>query len=298
MSTAEREVDADGVIRGVIRMTAFAETADGGNPAGVVLDASGLDDAAMLRIAREVGFSETAFVVGEPGAAGEQPRRYAVRYFSPGAEVPFCGHATVATAAVLAEHDGAGAMVFETRAGDVGVASTSTPDGEIEIAMTSVEPTVRELSPEVLATLLELLGLTETDLDPRLPAREAFAGNWHPIITLADQRTFDAFTFDPAPVAALMAEQGWAGTVTVQHELEPGLFGARNLFPVGAITEDPATGSAAAATGAYLREIGYAEQHPRVTIRQGAHVGRPSRLDVTIPAAGGITVTGRATRMD
>ena len=75
----------------VLRLTAFSDDPAGGNPAGVVLDASGLDDAAMLAIAAEVGFSETAFVTAR------RRRRLAVRYFSPLAEVPFCGHATIAT---------------------------------------------------------------------------------------------------------------------------------------------------------------------------------------------------------
>lgn len=76
--------------------------------------------------------------------------------------------------------------------------------------------------------------------------------------------------------------------------LDDDLYEARNLFPVGRITQDPATGSAAASTGAYLREIDHVPAGRRVTILQGAHVGRPSRLVVDIPPTGGITVSGRA----
>ena len=75
----------------VLRYTAFSATPDGGNPAGVVLGAGGLTAEQMLATAAEVGFSETAFLV---------PRgdRFDVRYFSPRAEVSFCGHATIASA--------------------------------------------------------------------------------------------------------------------------------------------------------------------------------------------------------
>src|SRR4051794_40405073 len=97
----------------VERYAAFSDDPAGGNPAGVVRDASGLDDAAMLRIAAEVGYSETAFVTEDRGGG-----HYRVRYFSPLAEVPFCGHATVATAVAL----GPGEHVFATNAGDVPVA--------------------------------------------------------------------------------------------------------------------------------------------------------------------------------
>ena len=76
----------------ILRYAAFTADPEGGNPAGVVLDASGLDEADMLRIAAEVGYAETAFVTGETAGARD------IRYFSPVAEVPCCGHATVATA--------------------------------------------------------------------------------------------------------------------------------------------------------------------------------------------------------
>ncbi|WP_294982454.1 PhzF family phenazine biosynthesis protein, partial [uncultured Microbacterium sp.] len=98
----------------ILRYTAFSSDPAGGNPAGVVLDAGGLDDADMQRIAAEVDFAETAFVTGmrEDGAR-------AVRYFSPIAEVPFCGHATIATAVALAERSDADAIVFDTPVGDI-----------------------------------------------------------------------------------------------------------------------------------------------------------------------------------
>ncbi|MCS5498029.1 PhzF family phenazine biosynthesis protein [Cnuibacter physcomitrellae] len=278
----------------VLRMTAFPEpgAADGGNPAGVVLEAGGLDDAAMLRLAAEVGYSETAFVreIVDDGAV----RRVRIRYFSPEAEVPFCGHATIATAVALAKRDGAGELLFETPAGDVAIA-TSTVGGEPTAAFTSVEPRLTALDDAVLGRLLDLLGLTAAQLDPAHPPRAAFAGNVHPIVVVADRATFDGFGFDPRAMRALMDEQGWAGTVTVLHPLVAGaVYEARNLFPVGEITEDPATGSAAASTGAYLRELGVLTPPAEVEIRQGAHVGRPSLLRVTVPPTGGIVVRGTA----
>lgn len=278
----------------ILRYSAFAATPDGGNPAGVVLDATDLDDAAMQRIAAEVGYSETAFVTARSAEGGDI--RYRVRYWSPAAEVPFCGHATVATAVALAERDGAGAMIFDTQAGAVSLRSTTDADGRVSVSFTSVDTEVREIAPEVRERLLSLLGLRDEDIDPRFPVQEAFAGNWHPIVFIADLELFHQFRFAPADVASLMREQGWRGTVTVLHALGDTEYLARNLFPVGRITEDPATGSAAASTGAYLREHGLATP---VTIRihQGAHVGRPSELLASIPPSGGIEVTGGATRL-
>lgn len=278
----------------VLRYSAFAATPEGGNPAGVVLDGGDLSDGRMQEIAAEVGYSETAFVVAR--TADAPVARYRVRYWSPVAEVPFCGHATVATAVALAERDGAGEVVFDTDAGPVTLRSTVADDGEVTVSFTSVEPEVRAIDDAVLDRLLALLGVARDDLDPRFPPRESFAGNRHPVVTIADRELFDQFRFAPAEVAALMREQSWLGTVTVLHIPGDGSeIDARNLFPVGRITEDPATGSAAASVGAYLRDLGHTER--TIRIHQGAHVRRPSLLTVTIPGSGGIEVAGGAFRI-
>ncbi|GAA2246404.1 oxidoreductase [Streptomyces ruber] len=282
----------------VLHLAAFPATVAGGNPAGVVLDARGMSDTEMQAVAAEVGHSETAFVVRPPDDG--RPRRAGMRYFSPTAEVPFCGHATVATAVALARRTEADAFLFETSAGEVRIDIAREGD-EVIASFTSVQPRVEPLDAHVLARLLGVLGLSEDDLDPARPPRQAFAGNTHPVLVLADQDTFDGFSFDPDVLRVLMDEQRWLGTVTVLKSLGERdgeqRFEARNLFPVGAITEDPATGSAAASVGAYLRDTGLlgATGTGAVVIHQGRHVGRPSLLRVRVPAEGGITVSGTAT---
>lgn len=270
----------------ILRYAAFVDPQHpgGGNPAGVVPDAADLSDERMQRIAAEVGYAETAFLVG-----GDR-----VRYFSPIAEVPFCGHATIATAVVLAERDGLGPRTFETPVGPVRIETTRDEDGAIRAAFTSVEPRVSDIESGVRARLLSMLGLADADLDPAFPVRIAFAGNRHPVLVVRERATFDAFSFDPDAVRALMDAEGWAGTVTVVHQIADAVWEARNLFPVGVITEDPATGSAAASFGGYLRALGAVVPPTSIEIRQGAHVGRPSLLRVDIPASGGITVSGTA----
>jgi PhzF family phenazine biosynthesis protein len=273
----------------ILRYTAFTADPAGGNPAGIVLDAQGLDDVEMQRIAAEVDYAETAFVLG----AADGVR--SIRYFSPIAEVPFCGHATIATAVALAEREGAGEFRFATPVGEVVIdTEADAPGGRVHAAFTSVEPSVEPLPELVLDELLSLLSLSRSDLDDRFPPRVAFAGNRHPVLVLADQTVFDTFSFSPVAMRSLMDVQGWAGTVSVLHELGDGVWEARNLFPVGRITEDPATGSAAASFGGYLRELGFVTPPAHLTIHQGRHVGRPSVLEVDVPAGGGIVVSGGA----
>ncbi|HEY8699460.1 MAG TPA: PhzF family phenazine biosynthesis protein [Arthrobacter sp.] len=275
----------------VLRYAAFATSPGGGNPAGVVLDATGLDDTQMQAIAADVGYAETVFVT-EAAVDGDL-RRNRVRYFSPIAEVPFCGHATIALAVALSRVHGTGTFMFDTSVGPVAIESAGEGTS-LTASFTSVEPRVAEFPAGVLETLLGLLGVSRDELDPAHPPLLAFAGNWHPILVFADRTTFDSFEFAPDSMRALMDSQNWAGTVTTLCKIGPGEFDSRNLFPVGAITEDPATGSAAAAFGGYLRLLSLVEPPIRVVVLQGSHVGRPSRLTVDIPPFGGIVVHGEA----
>src|SRR5687768_2133680 len=124
----------------ILEYAAFTTHPAGGNPAGVVLDASLLTDEEMLTIAAQLGHSETAFVTGPYDADAAPPGRgFKIRYFSPLAEVPFCGHATVATAAALAEQIGPGDLLLETASGEVAV-SVRDDGGVLKATMTSVAP--------------------------------------------------------------------------------------------------------------------------------------------------------------
>ncbi len=276
----------------VLRYTAFADDPEGGNPAGIVLDASTLDDAAMQAIATEVDYSETAFVTGRQGDLRT------VRYFSPISEVPFCGHATIATAVAIAEREGPGVVRFATPVGEIVIETRDDGNG-LRAAFTSVDTEVAHFPEFALDALLELIGVDRTNLDERYPPRLASAGAWHPIIVIADSHVFDDFRFDPGAMRAFIDAQGWPLTIAVLHRVSDAAegalhFEARNIFPVGRIAEDPATGSAAAAVGGYLRGIGAVRPPARVVIEQGRHVGRPGRLVVDIPEQGGIVVSGRA----
>src|SRR5690348_16636152 len=115
------------------KLAAFTRDPRGGNPAGVWIGDQLPDAATMQRIATEVGFSETAFVAPTVGA------HRTVRYYSPEAEVAFCGHATIATGVLLGDRHGDGVYHLSTTIGDVPVA-VRTVDGHHEAALTSVVP--------------------------------------------------------------------------------------------------------------------------------------------------------------
>ncbi|MEU3613013.1 PhzF family phenazine biosynthesis isomerase [Streptomyces sp. NPDC006872] len=272
----------------VLRYVAFSTDPAGGNPAGVVLDATGVDDATMLATAAEVGYSETAFVV--PSDDG-----LAVRYFSPLAEVPFCGHATIATAVAHADRHGAGTLSLRTGVGVVPVTTAVADDGTTVATLVSVPPRTAALPEADLAELLAALRWSADELDPALPPRVAYAGAWHPVIAAADRGRLADLDYDLPALTALMARHGWTTVDLVRRE-SPTVFHARNPFPPGGVVEDPATGAAAAAFGGYLRELELVTAPATLTIRQGEDMGRPSVITVTVPDGRdtGIAVTGAA----
>ncbi|NUR58974.1 MAG: PhzF family phenazine biosynthesis isomerase [Catenulispora sp.] len=275
----------------ILRYTAFSTDPSGGNPAGVVLDARGADDAAMLAAAAEIGYSETAFALPLESAGDRHLR---LRFFSPLAEVSFCGHATIATAVAYAERHGSGDLTFQTMAGTVEVATAADAAGVITATLLSVPPRQEPLADDVLAALLAALRWTCDDLDPALPPRLAYGGAWHPIIAAADRSRLARLDYAMDELAPLMAEHGWT-TVDLVWRESAEVFHARNPFPPGGVYEDAATGAAAAAFGGYLRALGLVEAPATITVYQGFDMGRPSMLTVGIPAgAGGISVSGTA----
>ena len=274
----------------ILRYTAFTDVPTGGNPAGVVLDAATLDDASRQRIAAELGYSETAFVT--PRADGD----YDVRYFSPEAEVPFCGHATIATGVALAERNGPARRRFHTRAGEVPV-DTQAVAGGLTATLTSVVPHVEPVPRTLLDDALAALHYGAGDLDPALPPRIGYAGARHLILAAATRARLADLDYDYEALKQTMLAHDIT-TVDLVYRADERTFHARNPFPVGGVVEDPATGAAAAAFGAYLREQGLVTPPATITIHQGADMGRPSLLTVTIEAERPeIRVSGRAVAM-
>ena len=272
----------------VLRYAAFTDEPRGGNPAGVVLDADGVEEARMLAVAAEVGYSETAFLT--PWGEG----RFGVRYFSPLAEVPFCGHATIATGVAWAERHGDGEMLLDTASGEVRVRTVSGDDGP-SATLTSVPPQVVGIDAGDTARLLDTLRWSADDLDTTLPPRVAYAGAWHPVLAAATRERLADLDYDFGALQLLMAERDWT-TVQLVHRTGVTSFDVRNPFPPGGIVEDPATGAAAAAFGGYLRELGLVPVPATLQLRQGDDLGRPSRLTVDVPGepGTGISVTGAA----
>ncbi|MFF7242213.1 PhzF family phenazine biosynthesis isomerase [Streptomyces collinus] len=275
----------------VLHYAAFTNCPDGGNPAGIVLDASQLNEEAMQRIARSVGYSETVFVT----FSDTRRRIFHLRYFSPLSEVIFCGHATIAVSVAIAERVGPGKLLMETAAGKIHVRTTVNSSGGMLATLTSVPTRSRPVLPAELSAALSALRWTPAELDPSLPPHVAFAGESHLILAAASRARLAELDYDFDDLAGIMRAYGWTTAHLVWRE-EDDYFHARNPFPVGGVIEDPATGAAAAAFGGYLHKLGLLPDG-FVTIRQGEDMGRPSDLIISGANDTRIRVTGGAVSM-
>ena len=264
----------------------FTERPFAGNPLAVFLGADGLTAAQMQAIASEMNLSETTFVM-EPRRGGSAR----VRIFTPAQELPFAGHPSVGTACelvrlgVVAPVEPVTRVVLEL---DVGLTLV-----EVEVAGgVPVAATVHQGAPvfgEAVAReeAAAVLCLEPDELDPSLPPMPVGTGLTYTIVPLVSQRALAHVQLDLDLLPAFERAHAEVYPCAFTGRDDPWVE-ARGLFPFAGIPEDPATGSAAGPLAAYMARFGRLAPGERRVVLQGQHVGRPSRLLVSVggtPAA-------------
>ena len=271
-----------------------------GNAAGVVPEADGLSGAEMQAIARELNNSETAFVFAPDGDDHE----VRIRFFTPTTEVPSCGHATIAAHYVRAvekalptttviQKIGAGILPvdIEKLGGDYRVSMTQ---GAVEIGA--------PLAAEQQRKVVEALGATADDRDPRCPIQQVSTGHGKILVGLSSLCKLHALRPDMSALAALSGEVGCNGYfVFVLTGGDHYLAHGRMFAPAIGIDEDPVTGNGNGPLGAYLVHHGLAEPEDgrlRFVAAQGEAMGRPGEVEVTVDSEEStpvrVRVSGRA----
>ncbi len=234
-----------------------------GNPVAVFDDGSGLDDAVMQRVARELNLSETVFVL-PPEDGGADAR---ARIFTPFVELPFAGHPVLGTAFVLGGRSGEATVVLETGAGAVPVAlrrsGSEVVYGEMEQPLPVPEPFDAE------AALLRALGVTASEL----PVQAYRNGPVFVYVALADEDAVAALAPDMGALLSLPGASGVSCFAGSGERWKVRMFG-----PGVGVPEDPATGSAAGPLAVHLARHGRIDYGAAIEIRQGAEIGRPSLL--------------------
>ncbi|NOY44639.1 MAG: PhzF family phenazine biosynthesis isomerase [Deltaproteobacteria bacterium] len=269
--------------RPIYLVDAFTRVALRGNPAGVMPHARGLDEDQMLAIAREVNASETAFVL--PSREAD----FRIRFFTPAQEVPSCGHALVAALTVLEDLGEIrvpgefGRVRVETGVGVLPADLVRTAEG-IRVDLTQDAPAFR---PCTVAEdrVLEALGADEDDLRTDLPLELAYTGLWHLLVPLTTTEALDGLLPDYRALAALSEELGVL-TVHVFVEGEGG-YHCRDFSPAAGIDEDPVTGTASGALGAYLVRHRAATPGTPLRMVQGEACARPGEVRVVIQGTPG-----------
>ncbi|WP_447831106.1 PhzF family phenazine biosynthesis protein [Aeromonas salmonicida] len=290
----------------LVRIAAFSDGLQGGNPAGVWIGASLPGVHEMQHIAAEVGFSETAFAapMSTPLPQGVQAveptaelREWRVRYFSPEAEVPFCGHATIALGVALARRFGEGEYGLHLNQAVIKVSGCLDGEGHWQAALQSPPTHSKPAPAELVAAALDLFGYTPTDLDPRIPPALIHGGADHLVLALNSRAALAAMEYELEQGRTLMRREGLV-TILLAHAAREQLFHTRNPFAYGGVYEDPATGAATAAFAGYLRDIHW-PHGGIIDIFQGEDMGMASHLHAEIPAEPGssIRVFGRARLM-
>src|ERR1700683_2091205 len=245
-----------------------------GNPVAVFIDARGLSDAEMQAIALEMRLSETTFVIPRD-AATERERGIQVRIFTVAEELPFAGHPTLGTAATLARARDLREVVLDLKVGKIPVRFTPGADGLFG-EMTQRDPEFGKVHDS--NEIANVIGIPRAELDASIPIQTVSTGFAFAIVPLKSLAALAKLQFDLAKAYRYLATTDAAQLYFVTRETNgESRLRARMLFYGG---EDPATGSAAGCTAAWMVRHGIAKPDEQVIIEQGLEMKRASKIFV------------------
>ncbi|WP_297810152.1 PhzF family isomerase [uncultured Helicobacter sp.] len=253
----------------IYQVDSFTKNKFYGNPAGVIPNADGLSNEQMQQIARELNNSETAFVFS-PIAPNYDME---VRFFTPTKEVPICGHATIATHYIRAlEGEKIGKVLQKTRAGILPVEIIQEKD-DFSITMTQGKPKVETpLDRQIIDEIIHALGLKIQDIRQDCPVAISSTGHSKVMIGIKENQCLNTLKPNLESLSVLSSKLHCNGyyLFTLNFNEKPFIRG-RMFSPAIGIAEDPVTGNANGALGAYL-----------VTYRIAKHLETPNNLSFEI----------------
>ncbi len=259
-----------------------------GNPLAVFPEAEGLSTEEMQSIAKEMNLSETTFVLPPT----DRKARFRLRIFTPASELPLAGHPVVGTCFVLAERgvipleEGTNRIFQECKAGVLPV-DIVVRNGKVEeVIMTQSPPRFfDEYGNRPL--LAAAVGLPEAELLPDdLPAQVVSTAVPQLMVPAASLHHLGRIELDLVALRRVLREtESDCFMIFTRECVHPGGTVHARMFAPG-LGEDPATGSASGALGAYLVKRGLARANPtaRILVEQGYEMGRPSSIHVEVDA--------------
>jgi trans-2,3-dihydro-3-hydroxyanthranilate isomerase len=265
----------------------FTSTPLSGNPLYVFTDARGLCEAAMQALARETRLYETTFIFPRD-AATERERGVSVRIFTPDGEIPFAGHPTLGTAAVIRNlrrihgsglvpaTENASEIILDLKIGKVPVSFSADASGNISGEMTQVAPTFGAVHDK--ATIAQLYGLASSDIADDGPIQTVSTGLPFATVPLKRLSVLESLRIDHEKMTAFFAQQhDKFGLYCVTRDTgEPGVTLRARCLNLN--NEDPATGAAAGCAATWLLRNEITSSNQVVHIRQGIEIKRPSNI--------------------
>ncbi|MES5927678.1 PhzF family phenazine biosynthesis isomerase [Bacillus cereus group sp. MG9] len=267
----------------VFHYDAFTNKPNMGNPAGIVLEADGLTEEDMQRIAEKVGFNETSFVLSSEVAD------IRMRYFTPGFEMDLCGHGTVGTIYALRERgllEEKTNLTIETKAGILPIQIGANENGETFIKMRQAAPQFKDFagSKEELA---HSIGLEVTDLDASVPIVYGSTGNWTVIVPIKNLDACERMKPKNEAFPSVLKEIPKASIHPVcleTYDEQVQMHGRHFSSPYSGTIEDPATGTASGVMGAYYAT--YLEKdfdhELELIVEQGQEINKDGRVTVYV----------------
>jgi len=266
----------------------FTSRALTGNPLAVFLDGRELSSEEMLAIAREMNLSETTFVLPPV----EQGANYKVRIFTPAKEIPFAGHPSIGTAHALIEdgrialNQGTTVVRQEVGIGVLPIEIESTADGRRVITMTQGKPKLGPVIEDV-QSVADALGIPKAEIaGANLPIQVSSTGLDQLMVPVRSLEGVRRLSPSSDRIGELEKKLDVLGTLifTLETSGSEASVHARFFAPASGVLEDPATGSAAGALGAYLTSHKvFGLQNPiSFTVEQGLEIHRPSVIHVSV----------------
>ena len=267
------------------QIDAFTKENFKGNPAGVVVNADGLSDRQMQLIARELNNSETAFLF----SSNTNDCDGVIRYFTPIAEVPTCGHATIAAMYAKALEENLGSCILKMKT-KIGVLPFEIIKGnkDYQIAMTQGRFELSEpLDKNVTQKIHKALGIGANDLDDRCPAQIASTGHSKVMIGIKKRNRLNELSpdlYELANISKAIKCNGYFVFTFDSYEKDILTYG-RMFAPAIGINEDPVTGNANGPLGGYIiqnRIIVTTDKLFEFNAKQGEAINRPGVIHVKV----------------
>lgn len=237
----------------IYTVDAFTNQVFKGNPAGVVIDTDDLSDKSMQEIAAEINMTETAFIK----KSNNDGANFHIRYFTSEGEIPFCGHATLSAAWILAtKYDyikKTNHLIFDSKVGLIPI-DWKIKSGKLQsIFMTQIKPKIKEVTDE-LDIILEMLCLSKNDIDDRFLIKYGYTGLWSLLIPVKSMDIVDRIS----PNLELLKKHNLNNDITstliftVNTKNYDFFVYSRDFAPAVGIVEDLVTGSSNGALTGYL----------------------------------------------